>query len=360
MITEKSGLDFQLADELVAHEPPEARGLARDGVRLMVSRVRDDAIRHTRFSHLPDFLAPGDVLVVNTSATINAAIAAVRQARDGAKSDVTLHLSTPLAAQRWVVELRRHSKKGTAPLLDAEVGDWLALPGGGTAKLIEPYLPDPSQFSSTPVRLWIAELTLPADVLTYTARHGSPIRYAYVPGQWPLSYYQTIFSEEPGSAEMPSAGRAFTPGILEGLTRKGVEVAPLILHTGVSSLEAEEPPYPERYRVPHQTAVKVNSARAKGGRIVAVGTTAVRALETVADDGGRVRAGQGWTDLVVAPDRGLNVVTAILTGLHDPKASHLSMLETLAGHEHLAIAYDAALSHGYLWHEFGDLHLILP
>jgi S-adenosylmethionine:tRNA ribosyltransferase-isomerase len=351
--TLEAGLDFKLTDEHAAHEPPEVRGLARDQVRLMVSRISDDSITHARFFDFPDFLNRGDVVVVNTSATINAALEAEREA-----NDIMLHLSTPLVGNRWVVELRRYSDAGTAPLLDAEAGELIRLPAGGTAKLITPYLPDPDVFLNGRIRLWIAELTLPDHVVTYTARYGMPIRYGYVPKSWPLSYYQTVFAGESGSAEMPSAGRAFTHEIVERLKRKGVRIVPITLHTGVSSLEADEPPYPERYRVPELTARTVNSARSRGARVVAVGTTVVRALETVAKSDGDVQIGEGWTDLVITPERGLHVVDAILTGLHEPKASHLSMLGALAGRDHLALAYDAALSNQYLWHEFGDLHLI--
>ena len=359
MTTLEAALDFKLSDELAAHEPPEARGLARDQVRLMVSRVSDDVIKHRRFFDLPDFLAPGDVVVVNTSATINAALEAVHETHDGNSSDIELHLSTPLSGQQWVVELRRYSEKGTSPLLDAEAGEEIRLPAGGTAKLVAPYLPDASAFPNGRVRLWVADLVLPDHPVTYTARFGMPIRYGYVPKPWPLPYYQTIFSAESGSAEMPSAGRGFTHEIVERLSRNRVQIVPLVLHTGVSSLEASEPPYPERYRVPRQTAVAVNAARSLGARIVAVGTTVVRALETVVDADGKVHGGEGWTDVVITPERGLHAVDAILTGLHEPKASHLSMLEALAGCDHLARAYDAAVRHRYLWHEFGDLHLIM-
>jgi len=353
-----AGLEFKVSDELAAHEPPEARGLTRDQVRLMVSRVNDDVITHARFFDLPDFLDPGDVLAVNISATINAALEAVREPHYGDARDVMLHLSAPLSTTLWVVELRRRAAKGTSPLLDAEVGEQLRLPAGGIAQLVAPYLPEAGGLQNGPVRLWIADLRLPKDALAYAARYGSPIRYAYVPKPWPLSYYQTVFSAEPGSAEMPSAGRAFTPQIVQRLIRKGVRIAPLILHTGVSSLEANEAPYPERYRVPQATALAVNTARSLGSRIVAVGTTVVRALETLADEDGHVRGGHGWTDLVITPERGLRAVDAILTGLHEPRASHLSMLEALVGRDHLALAYDSALDHHYLWHEFGDLHLI--
>lgn len=359
MTAAEVGLEFQLPEELTAHEPPEVRGLRRDQVRLMVSRVSTNAIAHTRFSHLPDFLAPGDVLVVNTSATINAAFEAVRERRDGSANEVMLHLSTPLSPNQWVVELRRHSAKGTAPLLDAAAGEQLRLPAGATATLVAPYLPESDAPFGGPVRLWIADLITAGDVLSYAARYGSPIRYSYVPDAWPLSYYQSVFAADPGSAEMPSAGRAFTHEIIELLVRRGVRIVPLVLHTGVSSLEANEPPYPERYRVPYATAHAVNSARSNGSRVVAVGTTVVRALESVTDDDGFVRSGSGWTNLVITPERGLRVVTAMLTGLHDAKASHLSMLEALAGRDHLDLAYQAALRNRYLWHEFGDLHLLL-
>ncbi|HYN81623.1 MAG TPA: S-adenosylmethionine:tRNA ribosyltransferase-isomerase [Gemmatimonadaceae bacterium] len=358
MIALEARLEFQVSDELAAREPPEVRGLARDQVRLMVSRTSDDAITHTRFFDFPDFMNSGDVVVVNASATINAALDAERAAGDGRTRDIVLHLSTPLSENRWVVELRQHAEKGTTPLFDAEPGELVHLPAGATARLVAPYLADPDAYPAGRVRLWIAELTLPDHSTTYTAQYGMPIRYSYVRKSWPLSYYQTIFSAESGSAEMPSAGRGFTHEIVERLARKGVRIAPLVLHTGVSSLEVDEPPYPERYRVPNSTALAINSARSRGARVVAVGTTVVRALETVADADGRLKSGQGWTDLVITPERGLLVVDAILTGLHEPKASHLSMLEALAGSEHLALAYEAALHHHYLWHEFGDLHLI--
>ena len=342
-------IDFVLPGELAAHEPPEARGLARDEVKLMVSRVGTNEIINTCFFHIPDYLERDDVLVVNTSATINAALNA---------GDITLHLSTPLSEDRWVVELRRNSRKGTAPLLDAEAGQMVSLRGGGAAYLIEPYNHYPHGIGG--VRLWIAELHLPTDVLSYSERYGMPIRYDYVPSAWPLSCYQTIFSEEPGSAEMPSAGRAFTTDVVRRLDDKQVRIASIVLHTGVSSLESGEAPYPERYRVPIETARAVNSARAAGGRVIAVGTTVVRALETVASFDGSVNPGEGWTDLVITPERGVRAVDGILTGLHAPDASHLAMLEAFAGVEHLSIAYANALDEKYLWHEFGDLHLILP
>jgi S-adenosylmethionine:tRNA ribosyltransferase-isomerase len=195
---------------------------------------------------------------------------------------------------------------------------------------------------------------------SYLDRYGFPIQYKYVRRSWPISYYQTVYANEMGSAEMPSAGRAFTPELITRLVARGIWIAPLLLHTGVASLEEHEPPYEEYYRVPEESVRLVNTAHHDGGRVVAVGTTSVRALETVSDIRGEVHAGEGWTDLVITPQRGLHVVDGLLTGFHEPQSTHLSMLAALAGFAHLRKAYTEALSQKYLWHEFGDLHLILP
>lgn len=348
---------FDLPNELLAHEPPEARGIARDDVRLLVSRTDTEEMRHARFLQLPEYLQRGDLLVVNTSATINASLPAVRAARVDEDSAVRLHLSTQLSPTRWVVELRRVTLKGGAPLLDASTEERLLLPGGAEARLVEPWAPASHHGA---IRLWTADLDLPDDIMQYTCRYGEPIRYSYVPKAWPLSFYQTIFAREPGSAEMPSAGRPLTPRVLAALTDRGVGIATVMLHTGVSSLENGERPYPERYRIPNATAVAVNAARRRGGRIIAVGTTVVRALETLASRAAEARAGEGWTDHVVTPDRRPQIVDGLVTGLHAPNASHLAMLEAFTGRDQLARAYEAALVERYLWHEFGDLHFIAP
>ncbi|MCA1730695.1 MAG: S-adenosylmethionine:tRNA ribosyltransferase-isomerase [Actinobacteria bacterium] len=354
-----TSLNFDLPPELEADAPPEARGFARDEVRLMVSYRRDDRVVHSTFREIGDFLEAGDVLVINTSGTMNAAISAQRD--DG--TALELHLSTRLPADLWVVELRRPTDEATESFRSARAGETLRLPGGATVTLHAPY---PSDASGEGSRLWISTLNLPEPLDEYLMRHGSPIRYGYVRESWPASYYQTVYATETGSAEMPSAGRAFTPALIMHLVAKGVQIAPLILHTGVASLEENEPPYEEFYRVPPETARLVNAAHAAGRRVVAVGTTVVRALETVTDPDDATHPGEGWTDLVVTPERGIRSVDAMLTGLHEPRSTHLAMLEALVGHipkksgrEHLQVAYAEALREGYLWHEFGDLHLIL-
>jgi S-adenosylmethionine:tRNA ribosyltransferase-isomerase len=369
-----SSLDFDLPQKLEASEPPEARGFERDEVRLLVSYKSDGRVVHARFRDLGDFLKSGDVLVINTSGTMNAALEAERE--DGTKLE--LHLSTRLPADLWTVEVRIPQGSATEPFRSARAGETLRLPGRATATLHVPY-PRNARGS----RLWISTLDLPESVEEYMNQHGFPIRYGYVKRSWPLSYYQTVYAIETGSAEMPSAGRAFTPELITNLVARGVQVAPLILHTGVASLEEDEPPYEEFYRVPSETTRLVNAAHAADRRVVAVGTTVVRALETVTDEDGTAHPGEGWTGLVVTPELGIRSVDAMLTGLHEPRSTHLAMLQALvenkhsrapssraeaaskrcpalAGEKHLKAAYAEALREGYLWHEFGDLHLILP
>ena len=345
-----AALAFELPTALEATEPPEARGRARDAVRLMVADATRDRIAHAAFSELPEFLDAGDLVVVNVSETLPAAVAATRA--DG--SAVRIHVAThapQLDEQRWrVVELRSgdgaHPAHGTA-------GEAIRLPGPGHSELtlVAPY--------ASGERLWLGRLDGPGTIADLLRDHGEPIRYGYVPCAWPLTAYQNVYARIPGSAEMPSAGRPFTHRLLSELATRGVALAPITLHTGVSSPERHEPPFPEEFEVPEFTARQVNMTRAIGGRVIAVGTTVVRALETVAHPTGTVRAGRGWTSLVIDPDRGVHAVDGLITGWHEPEASHLQMLAALAGEPFLERCYHEALHAGYLWHEFGDSHLIL-
>ncbi len=348
----RPALDFELPAELSARQPPEATpGAERDDVRLMVSDG-SAAPTHHDFVELPRLLRSGDLLVVNTSATLAAAI-------DGRTTDgerVVVHVSTELPSAMWLVEVRRPLANGaTAADFTERGGAELALDGGAAVTLLARF--DGSQ------RLWLATISLAgarsSSVVDHLSRFGRPIRYPYVERDWPLDAYRTVFARVPGSAEMPSASRPFTHEVVTELVTRGVSVAPLVLHTGVSSLEAHEMPYPERFDVPASTARAVNHARADGGRVIAVGTTVVRALESVVDDRGTVHPGQGWTDVLVTPERGAASVDGLLTGWHEPAASHLLMLDAVAAPGALAAAYDAAIDARYRWHEFGDVHLIL-
>jgi S-adenosylmethionine:tRNA ribosyltransferase-isomerase len=324
---------------------------ARAEVRLMVARRRDGQLWHDRFTDLPSALEPGDVLVVNNSAVLPAALDA--QGPDG--TSIRLHLSTEQPGGFWVVEPRRPAGVGTERLATTPPAH-VVLPGGGRAELLAPY---PTGTPRAEARLWLARLDLPRPALEYLGAHGQPIRYAHTRGAWPIEAYQSVFSRVPGSVEMPSAARPFTHALVTDLVVRGVVVAPVTLHTGVSSQEAGEPPYAERFAVPAATASLVTAARREGRRIIAVGTTVVRALETTADEGGRSHPGSGWTELVVTPERGVRVVDGLITGWHEPESSHLAMLEAIAGRDLLAASYAAAVAEGYRWHEFGDSHLIL-
>jgi S-adenosylmethionine:tRNA ribosyltransferase-isomerase len=329
-------------------------------VRLLVARgagAGAGRVAHRRFADLPGLLDAGDVLVVNTSATLPAAVDA--EVADGGPA--TLHFAGHLPGGLCLVELRhRHTDAGSAswPWLNAAPGTVVRLPGLGRADLRLPA--SATVVPGQPVRLWVATLDLPDPLPVYLARFGRPIRYPYVPQAWPIASYQTVFAEVPGSAEMPSAARPFSAEVITRLVSRGVGMAPFVLHCSVSSPEQHEPPAAEWYRVPPFTAAQINAARQAGRRVVAVGTTAVRALETVTDPSGLVHPGEGWTELVVTHDRTVRSVDGLLTGWHEPGASHLALLEAVAGPELVAASYTAALTEGYLWHEFGDSHLLLP
>ncbi|MFI9176187.1 S-adenosylmethionine:tRNA ribosyltransferase-isomerase [Streptomyces lincolnensis] len=345
-------LALRVPEELSARVPAEQRGpgRGRDAVRLLVSR--GTAVSHHAFVELPRLLRAGDLLVVNTSATLAAAV----DGRIGS-ARVVVHFSTRGDDGRWAVELRDPDGKGTTRArAGGPAGTRVRLPGGVRLTLEEPV-------AAASERLWWARVA-GAGVLGLLREYGRPIRYSYTERDQPLSVYRTVFAlpspDGSGSAEMPSAARPFTPRLVAELVSRGVQFAPVTLHTGVASVEAHEPPYPERFSVPEASARLINAVRAGDGRVVAVGTTAVRAVESAAGCDGVVRARAGWTDLVVTPERGVRVVDGLLTGLHEPEASHLLMLEAVAGRAAIDRGYEAALRGLYLWHEFGDVHLLLP
>jgi len=338
-----------------AAEPPERRGLPRDRVRLLVADGRTGRIEHSRFHRLPDFLAPGDLVVVNNSRTVPREL-------DGTGPGgrpIVLHAATELDDGSWVVELRT-APDAAAPVLTARPGQRYRVADRADLELLEPY---PVGAGAGPggngVRLWRASVHAAVPLAELLAATGRPIGYGYLSGRWPLADYQTVFGRRPGSAEMPSAGRPFTTELVTELITAGVLVAPITLHTGVSSQEAGEGPQPERFEVPAVTARLVNDVRCAGGRVIAVGTTVTRALESAADPDGFVTEREGWTDLVLGPDRPVRAVTGLISGLHDPHASHLLLVEAVVGAELTQRAYDAAVDAGYLWHEFGDSSLLL-
>jgi len=355
----RPGVTFELPSALQAAEPAEARGFSRDAIRLLVSH-RDGRIEHRRFYELPAILRAGDLLVVNASGTLSASLSAVLS--NG--TSVELHVSTELPGRLHTVEVRRLEGESSFPCIMPLAGETLRLPAGGFAKLLSPYPFDGRLDAAS--RLWAAAFELPLPLHRYLERYGRPIRYAHVPRTWPIEAYQTVFATESGSAEMPSAGRPFTPTLVASLRASGISLAHIVLHTGVSSLEQHEPPYEERFLVPLETADRINRAHEHDRRVIAVGTTVVRALETVTDERGVTHPGEGWTGLVIAAEDELSAVDGLITGLHEPKATHLAILQAIAGRDghaagaSLDAAYHEAIERGYLWHEFGDAHLILP
>lgn len=332
---------FEVAPSRMATSPSERR----DRIRLLVARP--GGVDHIRFDALPGVLRAGDLVVVNDSATRPAAIDGFLHVRP-----VVAHLSTALDDGTWMVELRRAD--GSGPLLGPIDDDTVRLAGGGSARLLGPAV-------APATRLRRAMVTVPGgDIAGFMDVHGRPITYGPRAWRWPLAAYQTVFARRPGSAEMPSAGRPFSHRTVTELVGRGVAIAPITLHAGVSSPERHEPPGSEWYEVPAVTAALVRHTHRVGGRVVAVGTTVTRALETVADDDGTVRSEAGWTRLVLGPDRPARVVDALLTGWHEADASHLQLLDAVAGAALVDHAYAAALDGHYLWHEFGDACLLLP
>ena len=346
LLTETPHTHFEAS--AFAPQPAEARGLERDEVRLLVATP--DGLSHQRFRDLPDHLRAGDVLVVNTSATVPAEVDATV---DGAA--VVLHVAHHLEDGDRVVELRSAPDAARA-LLDASAGDVVEV---GDVRL-ELRAPWPAFAPSSPTgvgnRLWRASVR--GDLDRQLHWNGRPIAYGYLDRRYPLADYQTVFGTRPGSAEMASAGRPFTPELVTRLVTAGVQLAPVTLHTGVSSQEAGEAPGPEWFEVPPTSARVINGARDNGGRVIAVGTTATRAVESSLQ-GRHVVASRGWTSRVVTPAQPPRVVDGLITGWHDPMASHLLLVEAVAGRRLTQAAYDAAVAEGYLWHEFGDSALLL-
>jgi S-adenosylmethionine:tRNA ribosyltransferase-isomerase len=330
--------------ELRASLPAELRGLRRDGARLCVVERDSGRITHTTVAHLGEHLRPRDLLVVNSSRTLPAALRVSRdngeqvQLRPGALREREWDaLAVDTAAPHQNVALRR--------------GEVLHGPGGLRIEVL-------AQRSDAPL-LW--RMTLDGgDPIDTLLRDGEPIRYSYVPEPVALEHYQTVYAGTPGSVETPSAGRHLTWELLGELRDAGVSITDIVLHCGLSSFQDDDvdqtkPLIEEHFEVRPESAAMVNRA----SRVIAVGTSVIRTLETGADDAGDVQPMQGWTQLVITPRTRLRVVDALLTGLHEPPATHLDMLGALLDQRLLEEAYAEVRERRYLWHEFGDAMLIL-
>jgi len=340
-------VQFVLPPELEAHEPAELRGLRRDAVRLMVlPRARGEPI-HTRFDALGEFLRVGDLLVVNDSRTLPAML----HARDETGAPVEVRLAHRRAEDLWDALLLNGRTHSGRVGMDLDFGNDLH------ARVLarRPDLPF----------LWRVQFdACCAELIDLIYQLGEPVRYTYVENALPLDLYQTVYAATPGSVEMPSAGRPLTWELLLKLRRQGIEIATLSLHTGLSStrddvVDALHPNFDEEFDVPDRTARIVNETHARGGRVIAVGTTVVRALETAARADGVVAEARGWTYLRIHADTRVRIVDGLLTGLHEPLASHLELLSAFVAPARLQAAYQECIARGYLWHEFGDMNLIV-
>ena len=341
--------DLELPLELSAKEPPERRGLLRDQVRLLVISRWTGKVIHSHFARLSDFLARGDLLVFNSSRTLPASLTGWIGSHD---FRVELRLAEHLFDDAWLALLLfgDRSEARLRPGLIIDFGQGLQAQVEGS--------------DSTNWRLWrIRFSSCGTELLDLIYRLGQPIRYEYAAAPWDIVCYQNVYSTEPGSAEMPSAGRAFTWKTLLQLQRHGVRIANLTLHTGLSSymddeLDREHPASEEEYFISEETAEKIRHARQTGRRVIAIGTTVVRALESAAERSGFVEPGHRYTRLTINAGYPLRVTNGLLTGLHEPAASHLDLLRAFLPVEKLRTAYEEAIRKRYLWHEFGDLNLI--
>jgi S-adenosylmethionine:tRNA ribosyltransferase-isomerase len=330
--------------ELRASLPAELRGARRDGARLCVVERASGRISHTTVASLGEHLAPGDLLVVNSSRTLPAAL---QVDRDGAPQ-VQLRLGA-LRDHEWdalaVETAPPHRNVPLAP------GETLRGPGGLRLRVLAPR-------SDAPL-LWRMSI-LSGDPVRTLLSAGEPIRYSYVPDPVPLEHYQTVYAGAPGSVETPSAGRHLTWELLGELRRHGVDLTDIVLHCGLSSfqdddVDLQKPLIEERFEVTQESATRINRA----ARVIAVGTSVIRTLETAVDERRNVQPMSGWTRLVITPSTRLRVVDALLTGLHEPPATHLDMLGALLDRDLLERAYAEVRERRYLWHEFGDAMLIL-
>ena len=345
---------FILPPELSAKEPPERRGIRRDQVRLLVIDRATGEIEHSRFDKIDNYLRKNDLLVFNSSRTLPASLRGCDcSAAHGPCMEV--RLAEHLPDDSWLALLLCEQGDpfgcGLRPEMQIQFAEGL----NATVLQRDERIP----------RLWKLRFSISGTQLVdLIYRLGKPIRYEYISAPWDLDYYQTVYATEPGSAEMPSAGRAFTWKLLLDLKRRGVDTAYIVLHTGLSSymddaLDAQHPASEEEYFVSATTAEKINLARENGGRVIAVGTTVVRALESVVDENGRVQGAHDYTRLKVDNQHRCKAVDGLLTGLHEPEASHLDLLSAFLPPDKIRAAYEEAIARKYLWHEFGDLNLIL-
>jgi len=337
-------LSFEIPPFLNAKMPPERRGVRRDHVKLMIQDRQTGQTNHDIFFNLDLYLSKGDVVVLNSSRTVPAILLADLYRN---KNCIQKGIEVRLARRK-----NGHTWEALAVSAGIKNGDFLVLSSTlhgvvSRASTNTPFIT--IQFSKQGTALYDEIYAL-----------GEPVRYEYINNPWELNYYQTVFATQPGSVEMPSAGRAFSWELLFKLQKKGIHLVFIQLHTGLSYLLDDKWDHSpienyEEYNIPKEAWDTILRAKVERRRVIAVGTTVVRAMETAALDG----CLQGWTNLYIKPTYNLKIADGIITGLHEPEASHLDLLSAFTEKDLLCNAYQEALKEGYLWHEFGDMNLIL-
>lgn len=335
--------DYFLPEEQIAQVPSEPR----DSSRLLVYDRMDGSRRHVRFQDLPDFLQPGDVLVRNNTKVIPARLHGMKQ---GAQTAVEFLLLRQLTATDWEVIMRpgrrlpRGSRVVFSPELQAEV---LTKGQDGVCQVRFDFA---GLFEEILDRL--GEVPLPPYIHDRSA---------------PPERYQTVYAQAAGSAAAPTAGLHFTPELFGRLEQRGVETVDVLLHVGLGTFRPvkaesveEHHMHSEHYEVSSEAAARLNAARADGRRIIAVGTTSVRVLESAWDSAaGLIRAGAGETEIFLHPGRSLHVTDALITNFHLPQSTLLMLVAALTGREEILDVYREAVESGYRFFSFGDAMLIL-
>ncbi|KHF39721.1 S-adenosylmethionine:tRNA ribosyltransferase-isomerase [Halalkalibacter okhensis] len=329
---------FVIPQHLHASLPAEVRSHQREAVRLLVQNRQTGHVTHDTFAHLSNYLKKGDVLILNKSRTIPAVLYTT--------DHIEVRLARKCSTDIWEVLSSDQS----------EIGDTLHFTNNVRATVID-------KSKKTP--LISIRFSIKGDEFyNFLYINGTPIHYEYLQDHWPLQAFQTVYSSVPGSIEMPSAGRALTWRMLAALQNKGIKIGFVSLHSGLSYFEDDRWPdpifQPEPFSVPVETVKLIQTAKNERSNVIAVGTTVVRALESAVDTNHNLQATAGETTLHIKSNSALQVVDGLLTGFHEPEASHLDMLSAFIDKNHLLAAYEEAIRQEYLWHEFGDVNLLLP
>jgi S-adenosylmethionine:tRNA ribosyltransferase-isomerase len=340
-----AAFDYALPPDRIAQEPAEPR----DAARLLVGDRRAGPWTDARVADLGRFLRPGDCLVVNDTRVLPARLLGRIGGSERAVEVLLLHPE----ADGWAALLR--------PARRCPVGTTLELADGAArARVI-------AREASGRARV---RLEWPGTVEALLEQHGLPPLPPYIrryrkPGGEDWSRYQTVFARHPGAVAAPTAGLHFTPGLLAALQAQGVELHRVTLHVGPGTFRpvraaspAEHRVEPERFEVSPATAAALTRARREGRRIVAVGTTTVRTLETVADADGGLAPGAGWTALTIVPGHRFRAVDALLTNFHLPRSSLLLLVAAFAGRERVLDGYAHAIAAGYRFYSYGDAMLL--